>query len=147
MSDGASLQAVLRAGADGAVFGTRFLLSPDALYSEEQKARLQAASSDQAVRTMAFDHARNELGWPAGVDGRGLVNLTAEEWDAIDPSDREPTSGSPLTYKAFQDRYKEAVVTGDPRRIVTWAGTGVGRMTAVMPAEDIVREIAYQAEL
>lgn len=76
LANGAHLASLLTLGASGAVFGTRFLLSPESLYSNAQRQALLAANTTASVRTMAFDHARNTLGWPHGIDGRGLRNST-----------------------------------------------------------------------
>ena len=72
--NGAQVASILALGASGAVLGTRFLLSPESLYSNVQRQALIAAPTGSSVRTMAFDQARNTLGWPKGIDGRGLRN-------------------------------------------------------------------------
>lgn len=74
LATGAHVASLLALGAAGAVLGTRFLLSPESKYTDSQRAALLAAPSALSVRTMAFDEARGTLGWPAGVDGRGLRN-------------------------------------------------------------------------
>ena len=71
---GTQIASLLTLGVSGVVLGTRFLLSPESLYSDSQRQALIAADSSNSVRTMAFDHARNTLGWPEGVDGRALRN-------------------------------------------------------------------------
>lgn len=74
LANGAHIASLLTLGASGVVLGTRFLLSPESLYTDKQRQALIAANSDASVRTMAFDHARNTLEWPRGIDGRGLRN-------------------------------------------------------------------------
>lgn len=74
LANGSQLAALLTLGASGGVYGTRFLLSEESTYSPAQKKELLAADSLKSVRTMAFDHVRGTLGWPAGIDGRGLRN-------------------------------------------------------------------------
>jgi nitronate monooxygenase len=74
MVNGGHLAALLTLGASGAAFGTRLLLSPESLYSDVQRRAILAASSSSSVRTMAFDHAAKTMGWPSGIDGRGLRN-------------------------------------------------------------------------
>lgn len=68
------MASLLTLGASGVVLGTRFLLSPESLYTDAQRQALISASSSLAVRTMAFDHVRGTLGWPCGIDGRALRN-------------------------------------------------------------------------
>ena len=56
LANGAHLASMLALGASGAVFGTRFLLSEESLYSAHQKQALKSATSASAtVRTMSFD--------------------------------------------------------------------------------------------
>jgi nitronate monooxygenase len=74
MVNGGHLAALLTLGASGAVFGTRFLLSPESLYTDVQRQALLAASPSASVRTKAFDVVCNWMGWPPGVDGRALRN-------------------------------------------------------------------------
>lgn len=76
LATGSQIASLLTLGASGVVLGTRFLLSPESFYSDVQRHALVEANSSQSVRTMAFDYARNTLGWPKGVDGRGLRNGT-----------------------------------------------------------------------
>lgn len=72
--NGGHLASVLTLGASGAVFGTRFLLSLESQYTDVQRQALIGASSSDSVRSQAFDYARDTLGWPHGIDGRGLHN-------------------------------------------------------------------------
>ena len=74
MVNGSHLAALLTLGASGAVFGTRFLISTESLYTNVQRQAILEARSSSSVRTMAFDHARDTMGWPRGIDGRGLHN-------------------------------------------------------------------------
>jgi len=78
LATGTQVAAALALGASGAVLGTRFLLTPESFYTDAQKKALAGANSSSTIRTMAFDYARNTLGWPDGVDGRGLRNRLSE---------------------------------------------------------------------
>ncbi|KAI0047262.1 2-nitropropane dioxygenase [Auriscalpium vulgare] len=129
LTSGAHLAAVLALGASGGVFGTRFLATPAALYTPAQKAALLAAPAGAAVRSRAFDALRGTLGWPAGVDGRALAMPAAEAYDG----------GAPL--EDARRVLEDGVRTGDPRAQIVWAGTGVGEVTELQPAKDIVREL------
>jgi nitronate monooxygenase len=74
LATGKDVAELLALGAAGAVLGTRFLLTPESLYTNAQRQALIDANSTASVRSMAFDQARGTLGWPSGVDGRGLRN-------------------------------------------------------------------------
>ncbi|PWN27291.1 NPD-domain-containing protein [Jaminaea rosea] len=134
LHSGQSLAACLAQGADGAVFGTRFLMTPEAAYTPEQKQILTDADESRTKRTMAFDEARGTMGWPKGVDGRGVVNETVHDY--------ERGLGNP---ESRRERYGEAVKEKDTKRIVTWAGTGVGNVSKIMPAAEVVQEIEKEA--
>lgn len=139
LMNGAHLASALAQGAAGGVFGTRFLLTPEAAYSDAQKQVLLDAGGDSTLRSMAFDDARNTLGWPEGVDGRGIYSDTVRDFEAA--ADAQGGSSA----EARQARYKQAEADKDAKRIVTWAGTGIGLGTRIMPAEDIVREVSRDA--
>lgn len=129
LSNGRQIAAFLTLGASGAVLGTRFLLTPESLYSPAQKAALLAASATDTVRTLAFDEARDTLGWPRGVDGRGLNNALVR--------DREAHGVDVATLRA---RFAQHA-GHDADYAVVWAGTGVGSMREIKGAQDIVHEL------
>lgn len=74
LANGAQIASILTMGASGVVLGTRFLLTPESLYTDAQRSALLAAGHDATVRTSAFDHIRGTLGWPGHVDGRAMMN-------------------------------------------------------------------------
>ena len=93
------------------------------MYSDSQKDALLAARSTSTARSEAFDHARNTLGWPRGVDGRGLRNQLVKDYE----------EGLDIT--TLQARFTENVKSGDPDYAVIWAGTGVGEMHEIKGAQ------------
>ncbi|KIP05489.1 hypothetical protein PHLGIDRAFT_149997 [Phlebiopsis gigantea 11061_1 CR5-6] len=129
LANGAQAAALLALGVAGAVFGTRFLLTPESTYTAAQKAALLAAGASATVRTEAFDHARGTLGWPDGVDGRGLRNALVADYEAG------------LDAAALRARFAAHASSGDPDYAVVWAGTGVGEMHEIKGAQDIVRQL------
>ncbi|GLB43445.1 putative nitronate monooxygenase [Lyophyllum shimeji] len=129
LANGGHIASLLALGASGAVLGTRFLLSPESLYSEHQRQALLSAHTTSSVRSMAFDQARDTLGWPSGVDGRGLRNSTVIDFE------------KGVEIGELRRKYAEGVTADDPDRIVVWAGTGVGLMNRVQPAREIVEEL------
>jgi hypothetical protein len=87
LATGGHVAELLARGAAGAVLGTRFLLTPESLYSDAHKQALISAQSTTSVRSMAFDQARGTLGWPSGVDGRGLRNGGSWLWFKLSLAD------------------------------------------------------------
>lgn len=56
LATGSHLASMLALGAEGAVFGTRFLVAEESLYSAEQKKAVRDAKGPRAtIRTTAFD--------------------------------------------------------------------------------------------
>ncbi|KZP26653.1 2-nitropropane dioxygenase [Athelia psychrophila] len=129
LANGAHVASFLTLGADGAVLGTRFLLTPESLYTDAQRQALLSATDSSTARTMAFDRARGTLGWPKGVDGRGLYNDTVKDVD------------SGVDMVEVQAKFSKGVAEGDPNRMLVWAGTGVGLMSEIKPAKNVVQEI------
>ncbi|KAF8317561.1 2-nitropropane dioxygenase [Amanita rubescens] len=129
LATGAQVAAVLALGASGAVLGTRFLLTPESSYTDAQKRALADANSSSTVRTMAFDYARNTLGWPDGVDGRGLRNRTVDEFEGGESLD------------VIRRKFEEGIREDDPGRMLVWAGTGVSLMKEIKSAKTIVQEL------
>lgn len=117
------IASILALGAAGAVLGTRFLLTPESLYTASQKhALLQARSAAATVRTYAFDQVRGTLGWPEGIDGRALRNQTVANVEG----------GMGITEaRVFFD---EATKQGDPNGMLVWAGMGIGQVTEIKGA-------------
>ncbi|KAH8832574.1 2-nitropropane dioxygenase [Flagelloscypha sp. PMI_526] len=108
LATGTHVAAMLTAGASGA-----------SVYTNAQQKVLLEAKSEEAVRTMAFDHARGTVGWPEGVDGRG-------------------------NHTDLQLRFAAGVKVEDPKRMLVWSGTGVGHMKQVLPAADVLQELATE---
>ncbi|KAG6856658.1 hypothetical protein H0H87_002035 [Tephrocybe sp. NHM501043] len=139
--NGSQIASLLALGTSGAVLGTRFLLSPESLYLDSQRQALIAAPTGASIRTMAFDQARKTLGWPKGIDGRGLRNsqfsssfhVCEAQIGAVTATVDEYESGTNL--EDLRRRYAEGVKTGDTDRIVTWAGSGVGLLRRIQPAQ------------
>ncbi|TFY78067.1 hypothetical protein EWM64_g5947 [Hericium alpestre] len=127
--NGSQAAAYLTLGAGGAVLGTRFLLTPEAQCPEPRKHAILTAKTDSSVRSGVFDVVNNTLGWPAGVDGRGLrIPAVQKVADGADIGDVK---------KEFADGAQK----GDPQAMVIYAGTGVGLVKEVKPAKDIVHEL------
>ena len=122
LAHGGHVAALLAMGASGGVLGTRFLLTPESLYSNAQKSALLAATSSSTIRTMAFDRARGTLGWPRGINGRALLNDTVRDDD------------NGVDIEIIKTKFLAAVEKEDAKRMVIWAGTGVGEMNVIKEA-------------
>ena len=79
IADGRGIAAALMLGADGALLGTRFWATQEALIHPSAKARILAATGDETVRTSVYDIVRNRA-WPAEYTGRLMRNRFIETW-------------------------------------------------------------------
>ncbi|HWE49564.1 MAG TPA: nitronate monooxygenase [Bryobacteraceae bacterium] len=136
IADGRGLAAVLALGAAGAVIGTRFCATVEALLPQTAKDRLLRAKSGDTVRTRIFDEAAG-LNWPAGYTGRALRNRFFEEWDGRSEELRNDEIAR-TTYRASQqsEDYDSAAI---------WAGEAVDLISGLPAAGDLVETIGRQA--
>ena len=138
IADGRGLAAALMLGASGALVGTRFWATPEALGHDNAKELLLKSSGDRTMRTRIFDIIR-EIDWPQGYSGRALANDFTAAWHG-----REAELVSCIGTE--KERFWSAMRDGDVSTAVVFAGEGVDLIHAIKPAAEIVREIAADAE-
>jgi nitronate monooxygenase len=137
IADGRGLAAALALGAAGALIGTRFQASLEALVpAEVTKALIDGQGSD-TERSRVLDIARG-AGWPARYTARTLRNAFLDEW-----RDREDELSGDA---AAQQTYRDAAARNDLDVIPVWAGEAIDLITTVDSATDIVTTLAAEAE-
>jgi nitronate monooxygenase len=144
IADADGLRRALAAGAAGVVIGTRFLASPEADIHPDYVRQLVDADADDTVLTYLFDG-----GWP-GAAHRVLRNSTYEDWEAAgspEPGERPnegevvaETDGVPIARYAADEPRRST--TGEIEAMCLYAGRGVGAVTSVEPAAEIVARMA-----
>lgn len=136
IADGRGVAAALTLGASGALLGTRFLASPEALQTPAHAKALLDGLGEDTERSNVLDIA-HESGWPARWTGRALRTPFTDRWcgheDALraDPDARR-------AFRAAEER-------GDPEAAVVWAGEGLDLIADLVPAADLVGTIADEA--
>ena len=138
IADGRGLAAALLLGAQGALLGTRFYASDEALGHAAAKSAIVSGSGDQTARTTIFDAVR-ELAWPLPYTGRALRNDFMARWHG-----REKELATVLP--AESARYRSAARTGDVDTAVIWAGEDIDLIDGLGPAGETMRRIADDAE-
>jgi nitronate monooxygenase len=138
VTDGRGLAAVLTMGASGALMGTRFYASNEALGQRAIKERIVEATAQDTVRTRVFDIIRG-YSWPQPFTGRAIKNRFFEKWYG-----REDELVASL--ESEREAYNRAVQEGDPDIRVVFAGEGVDLIKSIEPAADIVRRVGAEAE-
>ena len=137
VSDGRGLAAALALGADGAVVGTRFWATPEALVSPRAQQRAVAAGGDDTVRTRVYDVVRR-LDWPAEYTVRALTNAFLDTWHG-----REAALSAQLPEASGV--YEKAVAAEDFDTAAIITGEGVGIIREVRPAADALADMVSEA--
>jgi NAD(P)H-dependent flavin oxidoreductase YrpB (nitropropane dioxygenase family) len=149
IADGRGLAAVLALGAAGAWIGTRFLASYEAMIHPRYRERLfGAGENDTVYLENLFD-----VSWP-NAPHRALRNQTVELWEAAGcpASGQRPGEGEVVATSRSRGqivRYQSFTpgpdLEGDIDALSLWAGQGVGLVSKLQSAGDIVHEIADEA--
>jgi nitronate monooxygenase len=150
IADGRGVAAVLALGAAAAWIGTRFVCAEESAAHPVYQQLLTGAVETDTVYSTVFD-----LGWP-GAPHRTLRNSTVRAWqDAGEPAPgarpgeneivaRRRDGGEVLRYEVNPPSVR--VATGDPEAMAVYAGQGVGLITGVEPAAEIVRSLMQEAQ-
>ena len=138
IADGRGLAAALMLGAHGALLGTRFYASSEALGTDKAKRHIVAARGEQTARTHVFDIVRGYV-WPQTYPGRALRNAFLERWTG-----RETELAAALDKE--RDAYQAATRNGDYETAVVWAGEAVDLIKSIESAAALVERISTEAE-
>jgi nitronate monooxygenase len=138
IADGRGLAAALALGATGALIGTRFYASEEALGLPAAKQRLVEGGGDETLRTTIFDLVR-KIDWPTPFTGRALSNDFIRRWHGKE-------AGLAAEIEAENPRYLAAASAGDVSTAVIWAGEGIDLIHGIEPAGRILERIAAEAE-
>ncbi len=138
VADGRGLAAALMLGADGAVVGTRFWASPEALVSPHAHARAIGASGDNTYRTRVYDYVR-QLDWPPEYNERALSNPFVDGWHGHE-------AGLLASLPEEIEKYDAVVGAEDFEAAAILVGESIGLVDSVRPAADIVADMVAEAE-
>ena len=134
-------------GASAVWVGTRFLASREARIHDAYREAVLSAKDGDTVRTTLFDG-----GWP-DAPHRVIRNVTVSQWEKANTPSSPTRPGEGEEVARFADgrsiaRYDDAIplpgMTGDITALAMYAGEGVGRVTRVESAADIVRDLAVK---
>jgi nitronate monooxygenase len=137
IADGRGLAAALALGASGALIGTRFLATLEALIDPAAVKAILEGSGEDTERNRVLDIARGAP-WPARYTGRAVRTAFIDRWRG-----REDDLESDA---AARDAYRAAAARGDPEAVTAFASEAIDLITEVAPAADLVAAIAREAE-
>jgi nitronate monooxygenase len=152
LADGRGLAAALALGADGAVFGTRFLAADESAAHIEYKQTLVGAHASQTIHTTLYD-----IGWPDAAH-RVLRTALVERWERAGrpATGSRPGEGRQAAKLRRSDMEVPMLnysvsppsefVEGDLGGLAFYAGQSVSLVREILPAGEIVRRIAAEAE-
>jgi nitronate monooxygenase len=138
IADGRGLAAALMLGAEGALIGTRFYASAEALGPDAAKERLVAAHANDTSRTRVFDLVRG-YAWPGSYTGRALRNDFFERWHGREADLADSVEPERAAYWRAYER-------GDCDTVVVWASEAIELIDSVDPAADLVHRLGMQAQ-
>ena len=129
LADGAGLAAALALGAGGVMLGTRFLATNEAPVDQVYKDAIVRSDGYDTVHTTVPDTFTGR-DWP-GAWARVLRTSWVEQWLGREPELRRHRAAA-----------KARLEDGD----LMWAGQSAGLVDDVVPAGDVVRQVAAEAE-
>ena len=138
IADGRGIAAALVLGAEGVWLGTRFVATPESGFPPAKKERVLAAGIGDTVLTEVYDIA-DRVPWPAGVLGRSVRNAFADRWHGRGAELRAWIEASAAVHAANQQ-------VRDPDETSIYAGEASGLITQLVPAGELVRRLAADAE-
>lgn len=136
IADGRGLAAALALGASGALIGTRFLATTEALIDPAEQQAIIDAGGEGTERDAVLDIARGSR-WPREYTARTLHHPFHDAW-----RDREDELDASAEAKAA---YRRGVASGELPPPV-WASQAIDLITGLRPAADVVDGIAAQAQ-
>jgi nitronate monooxygenase len=136
IATGRGLAAVLAAGAAAAWVGTAFSACPESMISDGARLALLGADETQTTTTRSFDIALN-YPWPAHQPERVLRNMFTTRWDGF-----ETELMSDLSAK---QQLSDAIRAGDYQLAPVNAGQGVGAVTTIRTAAELIDQMCTEA--
>jgi nitronate monooxygenase len=138
IADGRGVAAALTLGAAGALVGTRFLTTAEALADPDAKKAIVDGDGEDTERSSVLDIARGSR-WPLEYTGRTLGHPFLDRWRdaeaelAADPDDARRA-------------YRDGIARGELPTEPVWASQAIGLIRDLPPAAELVGVLAGQAE-
>ena len=144
LADGDDIAQAMKAGADGAMLGTRFVASVESRAHDLYKQALVNATSQDTLLTTCFSG-----GWPGAVH-RVLRNPALDAWEAAGcppvgarPGEEEVIAENGLgkVIVRYDDTPAASDMGGQLLDCVQYAGLGVGKIHTIRTASELIAEL------
>jgi nitronate monooxygenase len=137
IADGRGVAAALALGAAGALLGTRFQATAEALVDPAISRAIIEGRGEDTERSVVLDIARGSR-WPARYPGRTLGHPFLDEWRGRE-AELAADAGA-------RQAYRDGVASGALPPLPAWAGEAVDLIHDLPAAADLVAALAAQAE-
>lgn len=137
IADGRGIAAALALGADGALLGTRFQATPEALVDPVITKALLAGHGADTERSRILDVARGSS-WPSRYTARTLPHPHLDRWRGRE----DELAADPDAVRDYHDDVARGAIPPLP----VWAGEAVDLITELTPAGELVEVLATQTE-
>ncbi len=137
IADGRGVAAALVLGASGALIGTRFQATQEALADPAIKKALVAGRGEDTERNNVLDIARGSR-WPLKYTARTLGHPFLDQWRGRE----DELAGD----AEAQQAYRDGVARGDLLPLPAWAGEAVDLISDLPPAAEVVATLVREAE-
>jgi nitronate monooxygenase len=137
IGDGRGLAAALALGAAGALIGTRFQATAEALVDPATTKAIVEGRGHDTERSRVLDIARGSR-WPSQYTARTLSHPYLDRWRGREAE----LAADPRARQDYHDDVARGVIPALP----VWAGEAVDLVADVPSAADLVATLAIQAE-
>jgi len=137
IADGRGVAAALALGAAGALLGTRFQATAEALVDPSISKAIVEGRGEDTERSTVLDIARGSR-WPSKYPGRTLGHPFLDQWRGREDE---------LTADADAQReYQDGVIRGELPALPVWASEAIDLINDLPAAADLVGVLAAQTE-
>jgi nitronate monooxygenase len=137
IADGRGVAAALVLGAAGALIGTRFQATTEALVAPSVTKAILEGRGEETERSRVLDIARGSA-WPSRYPARTLGHPYLDRWRGREAE----LAADPQALRDYQDDVARGAIPPLP----VWAGEAVDLITDLPSAEDLVAGLAVEAE-
>ena len=150
IANGQDIRQVLRAGAAGAILGTRFMATRESDAHDDYKRELVEAKGDSTVYTICFDKEPTFATGTWNSAHRVLRNSTFIEWEAAGcplsgskPGETDVVATHPIYGETFRYETMSPVTghEGSLEAMALYAGEGVGKVKDLPSADALLERL------
>ena len=138
IADGRGVAAALCLGAAGALIGTRFQATAEALVDPGDVKAIIEGNGEDTERSTVLDIARGSR-WPSKYPARTLRHPFLDRWRGREAD----LTADPA---AARQAYQEGIAQGDLPAQPVWASQAIDLINDLPPAADLVTTLAAQAQ-